>query len=140
MYRYGAPVELACGFLGLGFRNKKLLVATMDPLALLDLCLAAFRLLATRLTLSTLKTAHEALDLTGSVNNALLAGVKRVALVAEIDAQAWPGRPGFPGVATGTRNRCGLIIWVNALLHVTDSPDLAARLAMCPVQLMRWNY
>jgi large subunit ribosomal protein L31 len=68
-------------------RDQQLLVAALNPGALFDLRLTARGLLAARRLLGTLKSAHEALDLTGRVNDALLAGVERVALVAQIDAQ-----------------------------------------------------
>ena len=84
-------MALAFGFLVLDPGDEQLLVTTLDPRTLLDLGLAALCLLAAWCALRALKAAHEALDLTGGVDNALLARVERVALVAQINAQVRPG-------------------------------------------------
>jgi len=82
---------LALGFLVLDPGDEQLLVSTGDPRTLLELGLATLGLLAAWRTLGTFEAAHEALDLTGGVNDALLTGIERVALVAQINAQVRTG-------------------------------------------------
>src|SRR5215213_5443997 len=64
-----------------------------------------------------LDAAHEALDLTGGVHNALLTRVEGVTDIAEICAQGWLRRPRDKGVTTGAGNRGFDIIGVNSRLH-----------------------
>lgn len=107
--------------LGLAIRvsgcDEQLLVSPLNPLSLIQLLLTPFGLLAARITLGTLQAAHEALDLTSGVDDALLARVERVALVAQVNPQVRLGRPCRPGIAAGADHGRFLIIRMNASLH-----------------------
>jgi len=97
--------------------NEQLLVPALDALALIELLLAPFGLLAARVGLSAFESAHEALDLAGGIDDSLLARVERVALIAEVDPQARPGRLRYPGVAAGANHGRFLVLRVNTRLH-----------------------
>ncbi len=102
MSNWNAALTLAFGFFVFHAGNEQLLVSTRNTLALLDLRLASLGLLPARLALGAFESAHKPLDLTGGIDDALLTGVERMALVAQIDAEIRLGRPCLPGVAART--------------------------------------
>ena len=70
------------------------------------------------LILANLQTLHEAIYLTSSVEQALLARIKRVAFRTNIKAQRFFGRYGWPSApTTSTRIYCFMGFWMNSLLH-----------------------
>src|SRR6266508_4098160 len=77
------------------------------------------------LALAGLQAAHETIDLPGGVHDALLTGVERVAVRADVHAQVLPGRMRRPDCAAGAaRNRRLETLGVNIRLH--DPPPQAA--------------
>ncbi len=80
----------------------------------------------------------EAVDSSGGVNQALLARVERMALVANIDGQLLASRACLERVTARTLNGNGLVLWMNAFLHgafyprvsVFGEADLSARSPM----------
>lgn len=70
------------------------------------------------LILAVFQTLHEALNLTSGVDDALLTGVKRVAVGAYVQTQALLGGDGGPLSATAGADVRGLKCFgMNALLH-----------------------
>ena len=70
------------------------------------------------LVLADLKALHEAINLTGSVEQALLTRIEWVAFRTNIKAQRFFGRYGWPSApTTSTRIYCFVGFWMNSLLH-----------------------
>ena len=66
---------------------------------------------------STAELVGEALDASAGVNELLLAGVERVALVAQVDRHAGDGRASDPGVAAAAADGALDVVGVDTLLH-----------------------
>ena len=63
----------------------------------------------------------EALDASTGVDELLLAGVERVALVAQVNRQRGDGRAGDPGVAAAAADGALDVVGVDTILHEQDS-------------------
>ena len=66
---------------------------------------------------SGFNTFHEPLDLSGSIDDALLPGVERVADAAQINAKDWLSGSCFENTATGANDFGGGVIWMNIRFH-----------------------
>ncbi len=69
----------------------------------------------------------EAVDSSGGVNQALLARVERMALVANIDDQLLAGGACLERVTASTLSGNGLVLWMNAFLHGAFFPGFGLR-------------
>jgi hypothetical protein len=68
--------------------------------------------------LRSAQAAHEAIDLAGRVNNALLASVKRVAVGTNFHTQVRAGRTNHVmRAASDADNAISVVLGVNTLLH-----------------------
>jgi hypothetical protein len=61
--------------------------------------------------------AFEALHPAGGIDQALLAGVKRMAPGANLNVQCGESRAGLEGVTTGASDYAAAILWVNLGFH-----------------------